>query len=108
MVSRMVLRPKSIWSTVPSVESERIAAAPRARVGRVAADRAIVGARVMTLDPARPSATAVAFRDGRILAVGDADEIRDCSDARTELLDGTGTVLVPGLVDAHAHPLWAA
>jgi predicted amidohydrolase YtcJ len=108
MVRLAMLRPKSIWSTVPCVKGERIATAPQARVGRVAAERAIVGARVLTLDPARPSATAVAFRDGRILAVGDDDEIHACSDARTELLDGTGTVLVPGLVDAHAHPLWAA
>jgi predicted amidohydrolase YtcJ len=105
MVRRAVLRPKSIWSTVSPVEGERIATVPRARVS---AERAIVGARVVTLDGARPSATAVAFRDGRILAVGDDAEIRAACDAKTELVDGAGMVVVPGLVDSHAHPLWAA
>lgn len=80
----------------------------RARSQRAFADRAIIGARVLTLDPARPSATAVAFSDGTVVAVGDDAEVREVCDARTELLDGAGITLVPGLVDSHAHPLWAA
>lgn len=68
------------------------------------ADRAIVGARVRTLDPERPWASAVAMRDGLIVAVGDDAAVRAVCDAATELVDGSGMVVTPGLVDAHQHP----
>ena len=87
---------------------ERTTTSLRIYPQRTCADRAIVGARVLTLDEARPSATAVAFRAGTIVAVGDDAEVREACDDRTELIDGAGTVLVPGLVDSHAHPLRAA
>src|ERR1700754_4257851 len=71
----------------------------------MAADLAIVNARVRTLDPARPFAEAVAVKDGVIVGVGD---IQDHCDARTEVLDARGNALVPGLVDSHVHPFWGA
>ncbi len=40
------------------------------------ADLAVLGAAIRTLDPARPHATAVAVRDGLIVAVGDDAEVR--------------------------------
>ena len=52
----------------------------------MAADLAIVGARVRTLDPAQPFATAVAVHGGTIVAVGDEAEVRAHCDARTEIL----------------------
>lgn len=69
-----------------------------------AADLAILGAAIRTLDPARPRATAVAVRDGVIVAVGDDAEVREHAGASTELVDGRGMALVPGLVDSHIHP----
>src|SRR4051812_23642867 len=74
----------------------------------MAADLAIVGARVRTLDPARPFAEAVAAENGTIVAVGDDATIREHCDARTEVLDARGNALVPGLVDSHVHPFWGA
>src|SRR6478735_3649531 len=62
----------------------------------MAADLAILNARVRTLDPARPFASAVAVRAGTIIAVGD-----DVSDAH-------GAALIPGLTDSHLHPFWGA
>ena len=75
---------------------------------RTSADLAIVGARIRTLDPARPFASAVAIRDGVIVAVGDDAEVRVVCDAATELVDGAGLAVVPGLTDAHMHPVWGA
>ena len=69
-----------------------------------AADLAIVGAAIRTLDPARPRASAVAVRDGIVVAVGDDAEVREHAGAATELVDGRGIALVPGLVDSHIHP----
>jgi predicted amidohydrolase YtcJ len=68
------------------------------------ADLAILGAAVRTLDPARPHATAVAVRDGLIVAVGDDAEVREHTGPRTELIDGRGMAVVPGLADSHIHP----
>ncbi|MGX2997626.1 amidohydrolase [Streptomyces sp. JNUCC 64] len=70
------------------------------------ADLVLTGARVRTLDPARPTATAVAVRGGRIAAVGDEGDVRDWRSARTEVVDLAGATLVPGLTDAHSHPVW--
>jgi predicted amidohydrolase YtcJ len=43
-------------------------------------------------------------RDGTVLAVGSDAEVREHCDGRTELVDGGGISLVPGLVDSHIHP----
>jgi predicted amidohydrolase YtcJ len=68
------------------------------------ADGAILGAVVHTLDAARPAATAVAWRGGRILAVGDDAAVREHVGPSTEVLDGAGLTVTPGLVDTHIHP----
>ncbi|MFD7133862.1 amidohydrolase [Streptomyces sp. NPDC059894] len=70
------------------------------------ADLIVTGARVHTLDPARPTATAVAVRDGIIAAVGEEDDVRDWRGPGTEVVRLDGAHLVPGLVDAHSHPVW--
>ena len=72
------------------------------------ADVAVLGADVLTLDPARPRATAIAFAGDRIVAVGDDAEVREACDARTTVVGGEGMTVVPGLVDSHIHPLWGA
>ncbi len=48
---------------------------------------------------------AIAFRDGRIQAVGTTHELSSWTAEDT--LDGTGCTLIPGLVDAHTHPVFA-
>ncbi|MFD7546792.1 amidohydrolase [Streptomyces sp. NPDC059816] len=79
---------------------------PAAPAPDTAADLVLTGARVRTLDPARPAATAVAVRAGVITAVGDDADVRDWRGARTEVVDLAGATLVPGLTDAHSHPVW--
>ncbi|ALG09711.1 amidohydrolase [Kibdelosporangium phytohabitans] len=70
-----------------------------------AADLVIRGATVHTMDPSRPTAEALAVRDGLIVAVGDADDVRPHIGARTEVIDASGLVVTPGLVDSHQHPM---
>jgi predicted amidohydrolase YtcJ len=55
----------------------------------------------------RAPADAVAVRDGRIVAVGGAREIRDLGALRTEVVDLGGRALLPGFQDAHVHPAFA-
>jgi guanine deaminase len=45
---------------------------------------------------------AVAFSDGRILACGEYDRVRD-GHPTAEVLDARDTILLPGFVDAHVH-----
>jgi predicted amidohydrolase YtcJ len=70
----------------------------------MSADLAVLGAAIRTLDPARPRASAVAVRDGIVVAVGDDAEVREHIGPATDVLDGSGIALVPGLVDSHIHP----
>ncbi len=57
---------------------------------------------VHTFDPARATASAVAVRDGRFLAVGDPNDLVATYDGS---LDRTleDKVLMPGFVEAHCH-----
>ncbi|KAL3048280.1 probable imidazolonepropionase [Trematomus bernacchii] len=47
--------------------------------------------------------------DGLITAVGPAETIRDQFAGATfdQVIDATGMCVLPGLVDAHTHPVWA-
>ncbi|HVP01453.1 MAG TPA: amidohydrolase [Solirubrobacteraceae bacterium] len=72
------------------------------------ADLALVGAAVRTLDPERPSATAIATRDGVVTAVGGDAEIRELTGPGTEVIDLGGAAVVPGVVDSHLHPFLGA
>jgi predicted amidohydrolase YtcJ len=48
----------------------------------------------------------VAWRNGALLAVGSNDDIRELIGPATEVIDGAGRHVVPGLVDSHIHPFW--
>ncbi|HEU4526317.1 MAG TPA: amidohydrolase [Actinomycetota bacterium] len=68
------------------------------------ADLVLVNGAVYTVDAARRWARGVAVRDGRIVAVGTDDDIRDLVGSRTEIVDLRGRLLLPGFQDAHVHP----
>ena len=59
--------------------------------------------RILTADAARPLASAVAVRDGRILALGDEAEVASRIGAEVVRIDLGGRTMVPGFIDAHNH-----
>jgi predicted amidohydrolase YtcJ len=67
-----------------------------------AADVLLVNANVLTMDPGRPRATAVAIAGGRILDLPDAPH--QVSAGR--VVDLRGATLLPGFHDAHNHMTW--
>lgn len=71
-------------------------------------DLALLNARVRTLDPDHPAASAVGVAGGRIVAVGDDAEVRALAGPGTETIDLGGAAVVPGLIDAHTHPFKGA
>jgi predicted amidohydrolase YtcJ len=68
-----------------------------------AAESLFTNARVVTCDPLRPSAAAVAVRDGRIVAVGAEAEVRAQIGADATAIDLGGRTMLPGFIDAHNH-----
>lgn len=60
---------------------------------------------LLTLDPARPVAEALAVRDGKIVAVGTDAELAGLIGPDTQVVDLGGCTVVPGFHDAHCHIL---
>ena len=62
---------------------------------------------IITLDPDKPSATAVAVLGPRILAVGSVEELQAAAAGQPYVVDETfaGKVITPGLIAQHDHPL---
>jgi predicted amidohydrolase YtcJ len=63
------------------------------------------GGRIRTLDPAAPSAAALAVAGGRVAAVGDASAVLATRGPRTRVVDLRGRTVLPGFTDAHTHPI---
>lgn len=72
------------------------------------ADLLLVNARVVTLDPTRPRADAVALAGDTVLAVGRCADLKKFRNSRTAVIDCRGYTLIPGLNDAHCHLLATA
>src|ERR1700745_3561833 len=56
-----------------------------------------------TLSRSRPTASAVAIRDGRFLAVGTDSEVMPLAGPKTKVVDLKGRRVLPGLIDNHLH-----
>src|SRR5258707_4648009 len=56
-----------------------------------------------TLACSQPTATAVAIRDGRFLAVGADSEVMALAGPKTRVVDLEGRRVLPGLIDNHLH-----
>jgi len=66
------------------------------------ADMIVTGAKVLTMDPARPRAGCVALAGGRILAVGGA-EVMDLAAPGCRIIRAGGRTLLPGFIESHLH-----
>jgi predicted amidohydrolase YtcJ len=63
----------------------------------------LTGARVLTMDPVHPRAEAVAIAGGKILAVGNRDQIEPLAGPLTEIVDCRGATVLPGFFESHLH-----
>lgn len=69
-----------------------------------AADAIYLGGDILTMNATQPSAQALAVKDGRILAVGDAAALKaEHQTAATRIIDLHGKALLPSFIDAHSH-----
>jgi len=68
-----------------------------------APDLIVLNAAIYTLDSALPRAQALAIKDGRFILVGSNAEVDAIAGLQTERLEAAGRVIIPGMIDAHAH-----
>ena len=64
--------------------------------------RIFYNARIYTLDEAHPIASAIAVEYGRVVAIGETDNVLSKFD-QAEKQDMGGQTILPGLTDAHIH-----
>jgi predicted amidohydrolase YtcJ len=67
------------------------------------ADTIIINAIVHTMDPAQPTAEAVAIYGNHIVAVGMSKDIKKLAGPTTRIIDAEKRLLLPGFNDAHTH-----
>lgn len=67
------------------------------------ADRVLLNGAIETMNPAQPSAEAVAMKDGRILFVGDSDNVQAFVGDGTDVVDLRGKYVTPGMIESHNH-----
>ena len=62
-----------------------------------------LNAHVITLNPEKPTAQAIAILDGKIINVGSNKQIRKHVGKNTRVINAKGKTVVPGLTDCHVH-----
>ncbi len=67
------------------------------------ADLVLHDGKIVTVDPDRPSAQALAVRGDTVVALGTDEEINRYIGDRTQVLDLAGKLAVPGFIDSHLH-----
>ena len=70
-----------------------------------AADTIMHNGRIATQDERRSLVSALAIRDGRVLAIGDDTTVMALRGAATRVVDLGKRTVIPGLIDSHAHPI---
>ena len=63
------------------------------------------GGTILTMNDVQPRAESVAIADGKVLAVGSAEEVNKLKGMGTQIVDLKGQTMIPGFVDAHGHVL---
>jgi predicted amidohydrolase YtcJ len=72
----------------------------------LAADLIVTGGNLITLNTSNPRATAMAVRDGRIVAVGGDVEVLALAGPATRRIKLAGKTVTPGFCDSHIHMWW--
>lgn len=78
-----------------------------AMAANAAPDDVFVNAKVFTSNAAQPQAEAFVVRDGRIVRVGTRAEALAAAASAANVIDLGGRRVLPGLVDAHSHAIFA-
>ena len=72
------------------------------------ASQALINGNIYTANSSQPYANAIAIKDGKIIAVGSLDQIKNVIDKKTKITDLKGKQVLPGFIDNHNHVFEAA
>jgi predicted amidohydrolase YtcJ len=92
-----VLRPISRWGATALVISMFTCS------HREPAELVLLGGNIVTLDPENPDATALAAREGRIIAIGSDEQIEPLIDKHTQVIRLHDDLVIPGFIESHGH-----
>ena len=68
-----------------------------------AADLILWGGNIITVDPQKPAARAVAIKGSRFLKVGGDEEVKALAGRKTRRIALRGRTVTPGFIDSHQH-----
>ena len=71
-------------------------------------DLVIRNAHIVTMDATRRSVSAMAVRDGKIVATGADAQVASCVGRDTKVMDLDQKTVLPGLIDIHTHAMFSA
>jgi predicted amidohydrolase YtcJ len=70
-------------------------------------DTVMVNGKIVTADDRFSTREAIAIRDGKVVALGSAGDIRKLAGPRSRTVDLQGRTVIPGLIDSHMHAIRA-
>jgi len=73
-----------------------------------APDTVFLNGKILTVDAQFSTREAMAIREGRIVALGSAADVRKTAGPKTRVIDLQGRTVIPGLIDSHLHAIRAA
>jgi predicted amidohydrolase YtcJ len=74
----------------------------------LSADMVLLHGKVVTIDSKDTLQEAVAIKAGRIIGTGSSSEMKQFAGGNTEVIDLMGKPVLPGIIDSHTHPSFAA
>lgn len=105
-MTRLVVRQRWISRAWPAlICAGSLATAAFAGTEETTAPTVFFNAHVFTAEEAHPYAEAVAIRGDRIIAVGTLASVQQTAGPSARKVDLKGKFLMPGMIDAHAHPI---
>lgn len=67
------------------------------------ADMVLNNAQVYTVNKEQPNAEAIAIKDGKIVFVGNNEDVKKYIGEKTEVMDCNGQFVMPGIIEGHGH-----
>ncbi len=93
------------FARLPGVALRKRFVSVAAAADETAAATVFYHAHVFTAEYGHPYAEAVAIRGDRIIAVGELGDVLKIAGPSARKVDLKGKFLMPGMIDAHAHPI---